>query len=69
MKYLSNTYSPKLSDAPNYIFRRMHETPKEAWQNYLSWLDNKIIGRPQATEKYTVEQLEEMGMVGVYIPE
>lgn len=31
-------------------------------------IGGKIIGRPQATEKYTVEELEEMGYVGIYGP-
>lgn len=30
------------------------------------WIIGKIIGRPQATEKHTIEQLEAMGYVGVY---
>lgn len=31
--------------------------------------EGKIIGEPRATAAYTVEQLEAMGMVGVYEPE
>jgi hypothetical protein len=66
MKFLSNTHNPKDKFAMTYISRYSDETPQQAWENYLRWLDGKIIGRPQATEAYTVEQLESIGMVGVY---
>lgn len=29
------------------------------------WIRRNIIGRPQATEKHTVESLEAQGMIGV----
>jgi hypothetical protein len=31
-----------------------------------AWLDRHTIGRPQATDDFTVEELERMWMVGVY---
>lgn len=33
------------------------------------YLFDKIIGKPKASFKYTVEELEDMGMIGVYIEE
>lgn len=41
---------------------------KELYQN--SHQESLIlIGRPKATEIYTIEQLEEMGLIGVYAEE
>lgn len=58
-KWLSNTYDPSRIDAGSYDFQR-NDT------NYSNWLRDKLIGPPQATDKYTVEQLQRMNMVGVY---
>lgn len=33
------------------------------------WLEGKVLGKPKATDTYTVEDLEGMGMVGVYAPD
>lgn len=30
------------------------------------WLQDKVIGDPKSTSEYSVSQLEDMGMVGVY---
>ena len=38
----------------------------EAWAEFVEWARDKKIGRPRATEHYTVEELEEMGVVGYY---
>jgi len=43
------------------------QTPEEAWAQQERWLSDKTIGSPKATERYTVEQLEAMGFVGVYV--
>lgn len=32
----------------------------------MKWLADKIIGEPKATDTYTVQELKDMGMVGVY---
>lgn len=66
MKFLSNTYDPKRKDAPMRVTARIGETQQEAWRWHLEWLRGKVIGEPQETSTYTVEQLKEMGMVGVY---
>ena len=65
-RFLSNTHDPKDENAPMYVVRSFHETQEQAWANHLEWLKDKVIGDPQATEAYTVEQLKEMCMVGVY---
>ncbi len=45
------------------------ETEEEVVRCYREWLAGKVIGAPKATAYYTVAQLEEMGMVGVYVKE
>ena len=66
MKWLSNTYNPNNKDAKNHVGRSFDETQEQAWINHRKWLEGKIIGDPMPSEAYTVEQLKEMGMVGVY---
>jgi hypothetical protein len=66
LRFLSNTHDPKDKFARMYVARRFDETQEEAWHWHLEWLKGKVIGDPQATETYTVAQLKEMGMVGVY---
>jgi hypothetical protein len=68
MKWLSNIYNPKEDDARYHVTRMIDETDQEAWERYLDWLKGKVIGQPKATSAFTVEELEEMKMVGVYLP-
>lgn len=63
MKFLSNTHDPH---ARMYVARMFDQTQEEAWRNHLEWLKDKVIGEPQATADYTVEELKAMGLVGVY---
>jgi hypothetical protein len=60
-------YDPRKHDAPLYVARFFHETPEDAWRRQERYLENKLIGRPKATAYYTVEQLESMNMVGIYM--
>ncbi len=67
MKFLGNTHDPQDEEnAKMYVVRRFGETHDEAWKHHIEWLKGKVIGDPQATEAYTVRQLKDMGMVGVY---
>ena len=52
----------------NLSFEAWKDTSKAdfEWQNHLEWIAKNQIGRPMATDKYTVEELEKMGMVGIY---
>ena len=66
MRFLYNAYDLEREDALYNVLRRDGQTQQEAYQEYKALLSDKIIGKPQATEKYTVEQLEYNGLVGVY---
>jgi hypothetical protein len=66
LRFLSNTYDPKQPDASYTCPRMSDQTQQQAWESHARWLADKIIGDPQATEWYTVDQLKSMHMVGVY---
>ena len=69
MRFLSNTFNPKHPNARQYLARSIGEDEEQAWQHYQDWLRGKIIDDPQASKKYTVEELKAMGYVGVYAPD
>lgn len=64
MRWLVNTYWPKSPD--RFVLPRIGGTEAEARAIEDAWLADKIIGEPQATEGFTVEELKEWGLVGVY---
>jgi len=66
MEWLTNTYDPKKPEAIQYVVRSPGETQEQAWQRLQHFLTDKTIGEPKASEAFTVEQLKEMNMVGVY---
>ena len=73
-RHLSNIYDHRLPNAEMYLVHDFHTTmagPEdchEDWLRHLEWINRNVIGRPKATEAYTVEQLEAMGMIGIYAP-
>lgn len=66
MKFLSNTFDPNHKYAQIYVIREGDQTREQAWDRYMHWLSGKIIGMPQETDKYTVDELIRLNMVGVY---
>lgn len=66
MEFLSNTFDPNHENAKMYLVVRFDQTREEAWRSHLRWLDGKIIGDPQPSDRYTTEQLKAMNIVGVY---
>lgn len=66
MKWLTNILDPNDPDAYSMLIIEADEDRAEAWQHHLSWLKDKAIGMPKATNKYSVLELVGMGMVGVY---
>ena len=67
LKWLSNIYDPKLPHQEMYITRRIDETPQEALYWHNKWLEGKIIGEPEASDTYSVLEMIEQGLVGVYV--
>lgn len=66
--WVANEYDPQRPDArQHYCFSTTDPTEQDIeWGFHLHWLKTKRFGRPAATEHCSVEQLEAMGMVGVY---
>lgn len=73
-KFLSNITNPNRPGAEHlhcYSFEDIQNGPEamhEAWLNHLRWINSNVIGPPKATDYYSVEELEAMGMVGIYAP-
>lgn len=66
MKWLTNLYDPKRSDARFHLILEIGETEQEGWARQQARLKDKIIGKPKATKTHTAERLERWGLVGVY---
>lgn len=66
MKWLTNISDPRRKEARALIQTILNETPEQAWQRQERYLAGKIIGDPKATDRYSVDELKAMGMVGVY---
>ena len=72
MKFLTNgprevnkyTIVPMVQPGQPYA-----QAMEEAIQKERAWRADKIIGPPQATEKWTVERLRAAGMIGIYAPD
>jgi len=65
MKWLSNGKPPSERPWDNYLNGTLEERLIKSKES-RKWYESCIVGKPQATETYTVEQLENMGMVGYY---
>lgn len=68
MKFLTNKPDHRKRKLSGFVMRRGNETQEQANRRYMEWLQGKIIGEPQATETYTVEQLKAMDIIGIYEP-
>ena len=67
LRWLSNICDPKLPDSFIRITTRDGESQCKAWKLQEEWLVGKVIDRPRATKWCSIEQLEAMGLVGVYV--
>jgi len=73
-KFLSNTYDPREPDAKRchiYSHHAVHNGQTAIdfeWEQHMKWINANVIDRPKATKKYTTEQLEKNGLVGIYAP-
>ena len=69
LKWVSNTINPANPDADSYVAARFDQSQADAIREYKCWLNGKVIGLPHATERFTVEELLKMDVVGVYLRE
>lgn len=69
MKYLTNMYDPSKPDAKSQVLCMLWQSVEEAWEKLQRFLQGKIVGRPKETDTYTVEELEAIGLVGIYAPD
>lgn len=67
MRYFGNTHDPRDPDANRHIVHSWnHETPQDAAERHERWLSDKLIGDPQPSSRFTVHEMREMKLVGVY---
>lgn len=69
MRWLTNTADPAKRDWLTSVVPDPGQTTVEAVKEFREWIKDKVIGDPKASEVFSVEQLKEKGMVGVYLPE
>lgn len=64
LKWLTNgPREPSLTNLAKFP----QQDAKFALKEELEWRRDKVIGRPKATRKYSVEELEAQDMVGIYM--
>jgi hypothetical protein len=66
MKWLTNMHDPRMDGHGMYVTRMSDESIQEAQIRERRWLHGKIIGDPQPTSAYTVEELKAINIVGIY---
>lgn len=71
-RHLSNIFDHRRKDAEGMhcyshsaMFNGLHAMRQE-WLSHLDWINENVIGPPEATDRYSVEELEAMGMIGIY---
>ncbi len=69
MRWLTNALDPDRLDWIDAVIPDPGQSQLEAETEWRNYLKDKVIGDPKAAEKFTVKQLKEMGLVGVYLPE
>ncbi|WP_157237545.1 hypothetical protein [Beggiatoa alba] len=64
--FLRNIYNPELPDVLEKIPPHPQLSKVELYQQQQVWLQDKVLGEPQETKIWTVNELKELGFVGVY---
>jgi len=71
-RHLSNTYDPTIQDAKvgysySYYARLCGQSMMDyEWQTHLDWINENVVGEPEGCDDYTVQQLKDKGMIGIY---
>jgi hypothetical protein len=68
MRWLTNINDHRVKGAEQRHHYSSFDPAERAreWAYHLKWISEHIIGRPKASEEYTVEQLEGFGLIGIY---
>jgi hypothetical protein len=68
LEFAFNSYNPRKRDAKSFVISQNAPEEKKAilWSYVKKWSQEFVVGEPEATEKYTTEQLKQMGYVGFY---
>lgn len=66
LKFLTNAHKEITSDT---VIRYFGESVEDAISNQKKYRSGKIVGRPKSTAHFTTEQLEKMGLIGIYTKE
>lgn len=72
MEWITNLYDPHRADAKLlhcYSYESVvsgNDAMEKEWQQHLAWINKHTIGTPKASKVFSVEELEEMDMVGIY---
>ena len=73
-RFLSNTHDYRRPDAErmhiysHYAMSNGLDACKREWEQHLAWINENVIGPPESSDFYTVEELEQQGMIGIYKP-
>lgn len=65
MKWLTKVYNPRLPDA-RYFYTYETDDRVTEWNAYIQWINTKHIGNPKPSDTFTVEQLKQQNMIGIY---
>lgn len=66
MIWLTNSIDPSRADYARSLVIPIYADRDDYIAHNKMWLADKIIGKPKASDKYTVEELEADGYVGIY---
>lgn len=68
LEFAFNSYNPRKRDAKGFVISPNAADEKKSilWTYFKKWSQEFVVGEPEATEKYTVEELKQMGYVGFY---
>ena len=68
-RFLTNIYDPSAKNAKDVFTYPSNMDRDTVWEIHIDWINSHVLGQPQETEFYTVEQLREAGFLGLYAKE
>lgn len=66
LRFCGNTYDPRKPDSERHIRYDWNEHPDVSLERHRLHIRSKLIGKPQGSDVYTVEELEQQSYVGLY---